>query len=60
MQTIIASIVKITPDKAAEVADRMLDLTPSNISAVSAITPTTDAQTLAATEMLINEIQALR
>lgn len=62
IQTILASMRKISPDKAAEIADRILDFTTANVSSVSVsvLTFSTDSQTLLATEMLLHEIQALR
>ncbi|GFT80439.1 retrovirus-related Pol polyprotein from transposon 17.6 [Trichonephila clavipes] len=56
VQTILASISPITSDKASEVADRILAISPHAINAVSA----SGAVRRSSTDMLLDEVKALR
>lgn len=55
VRTITTAKDKISADKAAEVSVCILDLTQSNINAVSDTSSTTDAQTPSARDMLIRK-----
>ncbi|GFU76131.1 uncharacterized protein TNCV_4120521 [Trichonephila clavipes] len=62
VQTILASISPITSDKASEVADRILAISPHAINAVSAsgASPSSMTDRRSSTDMLLDEVKALR
>ncbi|GFX02507.1 retrovirus-related Pol polyprotein from transposon 17.6 [Trichonephila clavipes] len=62
VQTILASISPITSDKASEVADRILAISPHAINAVSAsgASPSSVTDRRSSTDMLLDEVKALR
>ncbi|GFX59212.1 transposon Ty3-I Gag-Pol polyprotein [Trichonephila clavipes] len=62
VQTILASISPITSDKASEVADRILAISPHTINAVSAsgASPSSVTDRRSSTDMLLDEVKALR
>ncbi|GFU77521.1 transposon Tf2-9 polyprotein [Trichonephila clavipes] len=62
VQTILASISPITSDKASEVADRSLAISPHAINAVSAsgASPSSVTDRRSSTDMLLDEVKALR
>ncbi|GFS80401.1 uncharacterized protein TNCV_3448252 [Trichonephila clavipes] len=62
MQIILASISPITSDKASEVADRILAISPHAINAVSAsgASPSSVTDRRSSTNMLLDEVKALR
>lgn len=64
VQTILASLSPINSDKAAEVADRILDITPMNVSEVSNQNllshPSTSIENSLSNAELFNEIKQLR
>ncbi|GFW01059.1 transposon Tf2-8 polyprotein [Trichonephila clavipes] len=62
VQTILASISPITSDKASEVADRTLAISPHAINAVSAsgASPSSVTDRRSSTDMLLDEVKALR
>ncbi|GFW20729.1 transposon Tf2-11 polyprotein [Trichonephila clavipes] len=61
VQTILASISPITSDKASEVADRILAISPHAINAVSAsgASPSSVTDRRSSTDMLLDEVKAL-
>ncbi|GFX57365.1 transposon Tf2-6 polyprotein [Trichonephila clavipes] len=61
VQTILASISPITSDKASEVADRILAISPHAINAVSAsgASPSSVTDRRSSTDMLLHEVKAL-
>ncbi|GFV25524.1 transposon Ty3-I Gag-Pol polyprotein [Trichonephila clavipes] len=62
VQTILASISPITSDKASEVVDRILAISPHAINAVSAsgASPSSVTDRRSSTNMLLDEVKALR
>ncbi|GFS78107.1 transposon Ty3-I Gag-Pol polyprotein [Trichonephila clavipes] len=62
VQTILASISPITSDKASEVADRILAISPHAINAVSAsgASPSSVTDRRSSMDMLLDEVKALR
>ncbi|GFT40580.1 transposon Tf2-9 polyprotein [Trichonephila clavipes] len=62
VQTILASISPITSDKASEVADRILAISPHAINAVSAsgASPSSVTDRRSSTDILLDEVKALR
>ncbi|GFW68444.1 uncharacterized protein TNCV_3299861 [Trichonephila clavipes] len=62
VQTILASISPITSDKASEVADRILAISPHAINDVSAsgASPSSVTDRRSSTDMLLDEVKALR
>ncbi|KAF8771818.1 hypothetical protein HNY73_019188 [Argiope bruennichi] len=60
VQSILASIQPLTPQKASEIADKILDITPNQVSAVSNATATADSELLSEIKMLRKEIAQIR
>ncbi|KAF8793453.1 hypothetical protein HNY73_004931 [Argiope bruennichi] len=60
VQSILASIQPLTPQKASEIADKILDITPNQVSAVSNATATADSELLSEIKMLRKEIAQMR